>query len=179
MIFALLLAGLVNVHALVLNLRAHARYRDAIFAAVRGRVNATRESMAPLFAIGGAGREAALSRASTEENWESVEAFAPDGTFLSAHPHPPAVNHWLSPTELSALRAGSVPVGVESAALGHRLLAYAMLTGVEGPTVLRFRAASPELAEDRRERQQMFLGHGATLLVLFLVGGAVMAPRPA
>jgi signal transduction histidine kinase len=178
LIFALLLAGLVNVHALVLNLRAHARFRDAIFAAVRSRVNATRESMAPLFAVGGAGREAALRRASTEENWETVEAFAPDGTFLSAYPYPPAVNHWTSDSELAALRSGSVLVGAESAALGHRLMAYAMLTGVEGPMVLRFRTASPELAEDRRERQQMFLGHGATLLVLFLVGGVVMAPRP-
>ena len=30
---------------------------------------------------------------------------------------------------------------------------------------------------DRREWQQMFLGHAATLLVLFLVGGLVLAPR--
>ena len=178
MLFALLLAGLVNVHALVLNLRAHARFRDCIFAGVRGRVNETRESMAPLFGVGGAGRDAALSRAVSEGNWESVEAFAPDGTFLSAFPRPPAVNHWLSAAELQNLRSGSVLVGAESAAQGYRLLAYALLTGAEGPTVLRFRTASAELAEDRRERQQMFLGHGATLLVLFLVGGVVMAPRP-
>ena len=35
LIFALLIAGLVNVHALVLNLRAHARFRDAVSATVR------------------------------------------------------------------------------------------------------------------------------------------------
>jgi signal transduction histidine kinase len=179
LLFALLLAGLVNVHALVLNLRAHARFRDAVFAGVRGRVNTTREAMAPLFAVGGAGRDAALSRAATEGSWDSVEAFAPDGTFLSAFPRPPAVSHWLSVAELAALRPGSVLVGAESAAMSHRLMAYALLTGADGPVVLRFRTASPELAEDRRERQQMFLGHAATLLVLFLVAGVVMAPRPA
>jgi signal transduction histidine kinase len=58
--------------------------------------------------------------------------------------------------------------------------AYAILTARDGPTVLRFRAASPELAEDLREQQQMFLGHAANLLLLLLVGGvlAVMEPHP-
>ena len=38
LVIALLLAGLANVHALVLSVRAHARFRESAFATVRARV---------------------------------------------------------------------------------------------------------------------------------------------
>jgi signal transduction histidine kinase len=179
LVSALLVAGFVNVHSLVLNLRAHARFRDAVTARLRVRVDAAREAMAPQFAIGGSSRDAAVARAAGDGAWEGVEALGMDGRTLAASPAPLAYARWLSPRELHALRAGSVLVG--AGAGSDRLLAYALVTGADGPTVLRFRAATPELAEDLREQRQMFLGHAANLLVLLLVGSviAILEPRPA
>jgi signal transduction histidine kinase len=178
-VIALLAAGLVNVHALVLNLRAHARFRSAVSEGLRGRVNAARADMAAQFSVGGSQREAAIRRAQAEGEWESVEAFTPDGRVIAAAPAPSVSARWLTPREIQALGSGSVLVGGDQGGAGG-LRAYAMLTGADGPSVLRFRAASPELADDVRERQQLFLGHGANLLVLLLVGGviAIMEPRP-
>jgi signal transduction histidine kinase len=178
LLFALLVAALVNVHALVLNLRAHARFRDSAFAAVRARVTGIRAALGQRVALGGGyDRDAALRQASAEGPWEMVEAFAVDGRRLASVPASPAIDHWVSAAEMQALRSGAVLVGGEPSGRGQRVLAYALLTGPDEPTILRFTAASPDLAEDRRERQQVVLGHAATLLVLLLVGGIVMAPR--
>jgi signal transduction histidine kinase len=183
LLVALVAAGLVNVHALVLNLRAHARYRDSAFAVVRARVSGIRAAMGQRIALGGGhDRDAALQQALAEGQWESVEVLTPDGasTASAASVAPaPAVAHRLSPKELQSVRGGAVLVGADPSGRGERLLAYALLPGADDQAILRFTAASPALAEDRRERQLVFFGHAATLLVLFLVGGIVMAPRAA
>jgi len=177
LLFALLLAGLVNVHALVLNVRAHARLRESAFATVRARVTGVRSALGQRIALGGLqDRDAALRYALAEGGAETVEAFTPDGRRLAGLPSA-GVTHWLSDAEMSTLRSGAVLVGPEPPGRGQRVIAYALLSLPEGPMVLRFTTASPELAADRRESQQMFLGHAATLLVLFLVGGLVLAPR--
>ncbi len=178
LLFALLLAGLVNVHALVLSVRAHARFRESAFATVRARVTGVRSVLGQRIALGGLpDRDAALRYAVAEGGAETVEAFTPEGQRLAALPAPARVSHWLSDSEMKSLRAGAVLVGPEPTAQGQGVIAYALLSLPEGAMVLRFTTASPELAVDRREWQQMFLGHAATLLVLFLVGGIVMAPR--
>ena len=181
LVFALFAAGVVNVHALVLNLRAHARFRNSVAEGIRGRVDAARDGMAPLFATGGSQVDVAVRRAHAEGQWESVEALTPEGQLIAAAPAPSEAPRWLTPRELAALRSGSILVGADPTGSGDRTRAYAMMTGLEGPAVLRFRAASPELGEDVREQQQMFLGHAANLLVLLLVGSviAIMEPRPA
>jgi len=178
LLFALLLAGLVNVHALVLSVRAHARFRESAFATVRARVTGVRSALGQRIALGGLpDRDAALRYAIAESGVETVEAFTPDGQPRAALPAPGRVSHWLSDSEMKSLRSGAVLVGLEPAGQGQRVIGYALLSLPEGPMVLRFTAASPELAVDRREWQQMFLCHAATLLVLFLVGGLVLAPR--
>ena len=180
LLFGLLLAGLVNVHALVLSVRAHARFRESAFATVRARVTGIRAALGQRVALGGGyDRDAALRQALAEGAWESVEAFAPDGRPLAAIPGPASVSHWVTAAELESLRSGAVLVGAEPFRRSPRILAYALLAGPDEQAVLRFTAASPELAEDRDERQQVFLGHAATLLVLLLLGGLLMAPRTA
>jgi signal transduction histidine kinase len=180
LVVALLAAGIVNVHALVLNVRAHARFRSAVVDGLRGRVDAARREMAAPSAPGGSQLEAAVRRMQAEGEWEGLEALTTDGAVLVAAPAPSTAPRWLTARELQDLRSGSVLVGAHPGSPGERLWAYAMMTGMEGPVVLRFRTASPELAEDMREQQQLFLGHAANLLVLLLVGSviAVMERRP-
>ena len=177
-VFALLVAGAVNVHALVLSVGAHARFRDSAFATVRARATGIRSALGQRIALGGLpDRDAALRQAMGEGGAEIVEAFTIDGQRIGALPAPGPARRWLSDTEVAALRSGAVLVGPEPGSEGQRLIAYALVPLPEGPMVLRFTTASPELAEDRREWRQMFLGHAATLLVLFLVGGLVLGPR--
>jgi signal transduction histidine kinase len=177
-VFALILAGVVNVHALVLNLRAHARLRDSAFAAVRARVVGIRNTASQRLALGArADRDTVIGRAMADGGWESIDVF--DGRRAEGPPAAAAAGPWLSAAEMQSVLGGAVLVGAEPGGRGQRVLAYALLPGSEEPTIVRFTAASPALAEDLRDRQQVFLGHAATILVLFLVGGVVMAPRPA
>ena len=178
LLFALVIAGLVNVHAMVLNLRAHARFRDSAFAAVRAQVNGIRAALGQRIALGaGHDRETVLRQAAAGGPWETVEAFALDGTALGSAPPPAGAPRWVTPAELAALRSGAVLVGADPAGEGHRLFAYALFTAPDDQTILRFTAASPALAEDRRERQLVFFGHAATLVVLIFAFGTLMAPR--
>ena len=180
LVFALLLAGLVTVHALVLSVRAHARLRESAFATIRARVTGIRSALGQRVALGGGyDRNAALGHAAAEGEWESVEAFTLTGQPLTAVPGPSTVNHWMTPSEMEAVRGGAVLVGAEPSRLGHRILAYVLLAGPNDQTILRFVAGSPELAEDWQERKQSILGHTATLLVLILIGVMAMAPRGA
>jgi signal transduction histidine kinase len=178
LLVALLLAGLVNVHALVLNLRSHARFRESAFATVRARVTGVRSALGQRVAQGGPpDPESALRFAIAEGAAETVEAFTPDGRRLAALPEPAEGSPWLSESEMKALGTGSVLVGPEPGGQSQRVIAYALFFLTESPLVLRFTTASPELAVDQSEWQQTVLGHAATLLVLILVGGLVLAPR--
>jgi signal transduction histidine kinase len=178
LLFALLLAGLVNVHALVVSVRAHARFRESALATVRARITGVRSALGQRIALGGAlDRDAAVRHAMAEGGAESVEAFALDGRRLAGLPVQAPASHWPSASEMKAVRGGAVLVGPEPGGQGRRTIGYALLSLPEGPLLLRFTAATPELAMDAREWQLMFLGHAATLLVLLLVGGLVLAPR--
>ena len=179
LLLVLLVAGALNVHALVLNLRGYARLRDTSFEAVRGRVHGIRAAMGQRIALGGGfDRAAALRFAAGEGEWEAVEAFTVEGRPLDGLPAPPGPSHWLSAGDLEALRAGAVLVGADPARRGERILAYMLFGAPDDTAVLRFVAASPELAEDLDDRRQLFVGHAATLVILFLAGGYLMAPRP-
>ncbi len=178
LVVALLVAGLVNIHALVLSVSAHARFRDSAFATVRARASGIRAALGQRIALGGLrDRDTALRQAMADGAAEVVEAFALDGQRLAALPAAGAPARWLADEQVTALRAGAVLVGPEPGGHGERLIAYALVALPDGPIVLRFTTASPELAEDRRDWQQLFLGHAATLLVLLLVAGLVLGPR--
>lgn len=178
-VFALLVAGLVNAHALVLTVRGHTRYRESVFAVVRTRVSGIRASLGQRIALGGLrDRETALRHAIADAAAQSVEGFDVDGTALGAGGQPRS-RHWPSESEMTALRSGAVLVGSEPGSGAQRVIAYALVSLPEGSMVLRFITPSAELEEDRREWRQMFLGHAATLLVLVLVGGVLLAPRRA
>jgi signal transduction histidine kinase len=177
----LLLAGVVEVHGLLLSVSTHGRFEESVYATVRARVSGIRAALDQRVALGGGGFDpaTALRQAAAEGEWEAVEAFSQDGRFLAGVPGPADVNHWVTPTEMEALRAGAVLVGPEPFRQGQRVLAYAMLAAPAGQALLRFSAASPELAEDRQDRQQSFLAHVLALLFLLLLGGIVLAPRAA
>jgi signal transduction histidine kinase len=180
LVIALLVAGLANVHAMVLSVRAHARFRESAFATVRARVTGVRSALGQRIALGGGyDRDAALRQALAEGVWDSIEAFAPDGRHLAALPAPSSVRHWVTAVELESLRAGAVLVGVEPLRRSDRILAYALVAGPDEQAVVRFITTSPELAAESEERDQIFLGHAATLVVLLLVAGIVIAPRTA
>jgi signal transduction histidine kinase len=179
-VFALVAAAIVNAHALVLSIRAHTRFRESAFATVRARVTGIRTALGQRIAMGGLrDRESALRQAMADSAADSVAGFDVDGK-----PQDPAADgavspHWPSTSEIAALRSGAVLVGPEPGTGGERVIAYALVALPDGPMVLRFTSALPDLALDRREWRQTFLGHAVTLLVLLLVGGLVVAPRRA
>ncbi len=178
LVVALLLAGLANVHALVLTVRANARFQETAFATVRARITGIRAALGQRVALGGTyDLDAALQHAQAEGEWESVEGFTLAGRLQAAVPAASTVNHWVTAGEMESLRAGAVLVGAEPSRSAHRIIAYALLAGPNEPVILRFTADAPELAEDAEDQQQAFLGHTATVLALLLVGGLLMAPR--
>ena len=175
LLFALVLAAAVNVHGLVLNLRAHARLRDSVYATVRARVGGIRAALGQRIALGaGADRETVLRQAAADGGWESVEVVTAEPAAGGGSPN----GRPLGAADAQALRAGAVLVRADPASGGGRLIAYALVGAAAEPLVLRFASASPALAEDRREREQVFLGPVATLLVLLLAGGLALVPRP-
>ena len=176
-LFALLLAGLVNVHALTLNIRAHARFRESALATVRARAVGVRTALGERVALGVApDPESVLRYAIAEGGWNAAEGFTIDGQRLAALPVPTEGKRWLTDREAEAVTAGAVLVGQD--AVHDDVVAYALVTLAEGPMVLRlWTTAPPELAVNRREWEQMFLGHAAILLLLFLGGVLVLAPR--
>jgi signal transduction histidine kinase len=179
-VFALVVAAIVNAQALVLSIRAHTRFRESVFATVRAHVTGIRAALGQRIAMGGLrDRESALRQAIADSGAESVAGFDMDGTRLETSAGEPASRHWPSTSEIAALRSGAVLVGPEPGSGGGRVIAYTLVALPEGPLVLRFTSATPELDLDRREWRQMFLGHAVTLLVLLLVGGLVLAPRRA
>ena len=151
LVIALLLAGLVNVHALVLSVRAHARFRESAFATVRARVTGVRSALGQRIALGGGyDRDAALRQALAEGVWDAIEAFAPDGRHLAALPGPARSSHW-SRRGAGALRAGAVLVGAEPVRRSERdPRLRAPGRSDEQAVVLRFTTASPELAAETR-----------------------------
>ena len=106
-----------------------------------------------------------------------VEVLDPQGRVLFAHPASPPVAHTLGPEEHRRIRGGHVLTFVAHRGTALRALSYLGFSSGGRPLVLRLATPVPDLEEERRERRQILLGHGAALGALLLAAVLVLLPR--
>ena len=125
----------------------------------------------------GAGWEAAASDALQAKLATEVEVLDPSGRALFARPAPAPVGVELRDEQRAALAAGrTVTVAVRDGS-DVRVLSHVPVPG--GPLVLRLSAEVPDLADEVRERQQVFVGHLTALAVLAIAALFVLRREPA
>jgi len=106
-----------------------------------------------------------------------VEVLDAQGDSLFSRPTVPPVVHRPGAAErrsLAGRRAASVVVQQGEAV---RALVYLPLPGRADGASLRLASAAPDLQDELRERQQVFLGHLASLAALTLAVALVLLPR--
>ena len=173
---AIVVAALVQVHALVQTLHAQARQRERVLREERRAILAAapRVSRALQGGDAGAAREVlreivALSRASV------IEVHETGGRPIVAFPGPAPVTHWPAARALSGLRGGGVltvgPIGGEAG----WLISYVAVRSGDATRLLRISREAPEIVASLRDGQRSMMTHGAALVVLVLALALLVA----
>lgn len=174
---AVVVLGLLEMQGLVQTLRSQSRLRERVVRGVRDTILAARPRLAAALAPGGFG---AWSRAAEEALRSSLasefEVFDSEGRLRLAIPRSSPVEHWPGPEVVKATAGGRVLVVGPITARASRLLSYASFASGDETVVVRFSTSMPELAEDLRERRQLLLGHGVSLVILLLASALVLFP---
>jgi signal transduction histidine kinase len=175
---ALALVGLFEVLSVLHGVRSVRRLRARVAHEAEQRVEEARPALDAALALGGPGAwdlaaQAALARGVATE----VEVIDAEGRVLFSRPTVAPVAHVLQPEQrkhLAAVRALSVVVqeGPEV-----RALVYLPVPGSGDGASLRLAAPAPDLEEELREHQQVFLGHLASLAALAVAAALVLLPR--
>jgi len=175
---ALALVGLFEVLSVLHGVRSVRRLRARVAHEAEQRVEEARPALDAALALGGPGAwdlaaQAALARGVATE----VEVIDAEGRVLFSRPTVAPVAHVLQPEQrkhLAAVRALSVVVqeGPEV-----RTLVYLPVPGSGDGASLRLAAPAPDLEEELREHQQVFLGHLASLAALAVAAALVLLPR--
>jgi signal transduction histidine kinase len=122
---------------------------------------------------------AVATRAVQRELAAEVEVLDPQGRVLLAHPVPPPVSHTLSPEDRVRVDRGRVLTFVVGSGTSLRALSYLGFDSGGRSLLLRLATPVPDLEEERQERRQILLGHGAALGALLLAAVLVLLPpRP-
>ena len=172
----LVAVALLDVQALVLGLRAHARVRDRASGAVDHEVVASRAQWSALMAKGdpaslGAGLHAAMAATSAARG----AVFDASGRVLAALPSG-APTGWSGPPPWDLLRGRDVAHGTTSDAMG--IASYVLVRTASGPVALRLETDSADLREELRERHRLLIVQGGSLLLLFVALSFLAAMRP-
>jgi signal transduction histidine kinase len=173
---ALVLVGLVDVHALLQSLRTQERLRER---ASRGARQALAVATAPVRATLPQGPARAVELARRLTGALSAELFSDAGKRLARSPDGAPVTHRPSAEELQRLLGGDLVTVGPLAGDPPRLLTYVTLRDTAGMRfLLRISTTAPELVEDMRERRLLWLGHGVSLTVLLVAAVLVLFPGP-
>ena len=177
-VLALAVVALFEVLTLLQGVRSTQRLQarathDAQRAVEDGRVRLT----AGLERRGRAGWGDAAARALDLSLASEVEVLDPQGRVLLAYPTPPPLSHTLRPEERDRVGEGHVLTFIAHSGTSLRALSYVGFSSGGRPLVLRLATPVPDLEEERRERQQILLGHGAALGALLLAAALVLLPR--
>jgi signal transduction histidine kinase len=124
-----------------------------------------------------AGWEAAASDAIQAKLATEVEVLDASGRSLYARPAPAPVGVELRDEQRAALAAGRTVTVAARDGSDVRVLSHLPVPG--GPLVLRLSTEVPDLADEVRERHQVFVGHLAALAVLGLAVLLVLRREPA
>ena len=177
---ALAVVGLFEVLSLLQGVRSVRRLRARVAEEAEQRVAAARPALDATLALGGPGawdlaaREA-LSRGLASE----VEVLEAGGRILFSRPTVAPVSHVLRSEQRKHLAAGRSLSVVAQDGPVVRTLVYLPVPGAARDLVVRFAGTAPDLEEELRERQQVLLGHLASLAALVLAAALVLLPREA
>jgi signal transduction histidine kinase len=173
---ALAVVGLFEVLSVVQGVRSVRRLRTRVAHEAERRVEESRPGLDAVLAPGGPvawdlAAQAALSRGLASE----VEVLDAEGKVLFSRPTIAPVAHLLRPDQRKNLAAGRTLCVVAQDGPVVRVLVYLPVAGAG----LSFRLAvpAPDLEEELRERQQVFVGHLVSLGGLALAAALVLLPR--
>ncbi len=177
-VLALAVVALFEVLTLLQGVRSTQRLQARAIHDVQRMVEDGRDRLtAGLEHRGRAGWSDAAVRALDHRLASEVEVLDPEGRVLFAHPAPPPVAHDLGPEERDRVGEGQVLTLVAPSGTSLRALSYLGFSSGGRPLVLRLATPVPDLEEERRERRQILLGHGAALGALLLAAVLVLLPR--
>jgi signal transduction histidine kinase len=177
-VLALAIVGLFEVLTLLQGVRSVGRLRARVAADAEQRVEAARSLLEDALAAGGPASWNAAARAAVARGLATeVDVLEPRGKVLFSSTPAPAVEHVLRGEQRKRLAAGRPVSVVVQEGPAVRSLVYLPLRGAAGGVVLRLAAPAPDLEEELRERQQVVLGHLASLAALVLAGALVLLPR--
>jgi signal transduction histidine kinase len=177
---ALAVVGLFEVLSLLQGVRSVRRLRARVADEAEQRVAAARPALDATLALGGPGSwdlaaRTALSRGLASE-FEVLEA---GGKVLFSRPTVVPVAHVLRKEQQKHLAAGRSLSVVAQEGPVVRTLVYLPVPGAAEQLFVRLAATAPDLEEEVRERQQVLLGHLASLAALVLAAALVLLPREA
>ncbi len=175
---AVILLGIVDVQGLVQTMRSQTRLRDRMIRSTRDAFFAARPRLAQMLRSGEPAAFLEAAREATRASLASeVEVFDFSGKRLFSDPAEAPVEHWLGPSDLASVRTGSILTVGPIPGQAARLLTYASFKGGEELLLLRLAVAAPELAQDLRERRELFVGHSFSLVILIAAAGLALFPR--
>jgi signal transduction histidine kinase len=174
---AVVILGVVDVQGLLQTMRSQARLRDRMVRSTRDAFFAARPRLAQLLRPGGTAAFSETAREVTRASLASeLEVFDLEGKRLFFEPAESPVAHWLSPEDLASVRSGNVLTVGPVAGQAPRLLTYASFRGGEDLLVLRLATDVPELAQDLRERREILIGLGLSLVILAAAAALALFP---
>jgi signal transduction histidine kinase len=103
-------------------------------------------------------------------------AFAGDGRLLMALPSDGADRPWVGPPPTARFKEGEIGHGVSADSTG--VDTYTLMPTAAGPVALRLESGSGELRDELRERRQLLVVQGASLLLLLVALSLLAAMRP-
>jgi signal transduction histidine kinase len=175
---ALAVVALFEVLSLLQGVRSVRRLRARVAEEAEQRVLAARPSLDPVLALGGPNAWDLAARAALDRGLASeVEVIGAGGKVLFSRPTVVPVSHLLGPGEKEHLAAGHPLSVVVQDGPVVRALVYLPIRGAGEGAAFRLAAPAPDLEEELRERQQVFLGHLASLAALALAAALVLLPR--
>jgi signal transduction histidine kinase len=177
-VLALVVVALFEVLALVSGVRSSRRLQARVSHEAESRLGAIRPELEAALAPGGppawdSAAGLALARGAASE----VEVLDAAGRVVFSRPTLAPVAHALRSEERSRLTAGGTLTVVAREGPDVRALAYLPLPREGENVVLRLASLAPDLEEELRERQQVFLGHLASLAALVLAAALVLVSR--
>jgi signal transduction histidine kinase len=175
---ALAVVGLFEILSMLHGVRSVRRLRARVARDAEERVLAAQSGLERALAGGGepawaAGAALALSQSLATE----VEVLDSSGHVVFSRPGPSPVAHELPQVERQRLASGRPRSAVGQQ--GQEVRAFVYLALPHGGPGASFRMASraPDLEEELRERQQVFVGHLASLAALAVAAALVLLPR--
>lgn len=174
-VLALAVVALFEVLSLLQGVRSLRRLRSRATAGAEERVAASRPALDAALSRGGTlGWNEAAAIAVSRLGAAEVEVLDAEGRSIFSRPTVSPVGHRLPAPESLVLVAGGIVTVAAQQGPVARVMSYVPLPGERPPRALRLAFAAPDLEDELRERQQVFLGHLMALGALALAALLVM-----